>query len=177
VLSVSLGSVGIGALETVGIGVFARVLGAVWKDDVVDPAAEAGLGGVRPEPPSAGLDGGCERAAAGGAIVLVGLAVLSGVSYRLEVADSLGAVATLGTASRRAVGVEIAACLAVPVPVTSVAVSYFPAVVVNPLAVSYRSEVLSDLRDGILGIEDRDGAGRSGRGRLGEEVEETDDPD
>ena len=78
--------------------------------------------------------------------------------------------------SRRTVGLDAVSYLPVPVAVTSVAVSYLPAVVVKPVAVSYRSLVISDLRDGMLGIDDNVG-GKSGRGRLGDDAEETEDPE
>jgi hypothetical protein len=66
--------------------------------------------------------------------------------------------------------------LPVPVAVTPIVVSYLLAVVVMPVAVSYRSLVPSDLRDGMLGIADNVG-GESGRGRLGDDADETDDPE
>jgi hypothetical protein len=75
-----------------------------------------------------------------------------GVSYRLVLERSLGAVVTLEPASRRAVGLDVVSYLPVPVAVTSVAVSYLPAVVVKPVVVSYWSLVPSDLRDGMLGM-------------------------
>jgi len=151
-------------------GVFARVLGAVRNDEVTEPWAEAGLGALR------SADGGLRLETAGGTIVLGERAVPRGVSYLRTPEGTLGAVVTLEPVSRRAVGLDAVSYLPVPVAVTSVAVSYLPAVVVKPVAVSYRSLVLSDLRDGMLGIEESVG-GRSGRGLLGDEAEEMEDPE
>jgi hypothetical protein len=158
------------SLGIVWIGVFARVLGAVRNDEVTEPWAEAGLGALGP------ADGGLRLATAGGTTVLGERVVPRGVSYRLELEGSLGAVVTLEPGSRRTVGLDAVSYLPVPVAVTSVAVSYLPAVVVKPVAVSYRSLVLSDLRDGMLGMDDNVG-GKSGRGRLGDDAEETEDPE
>jgi hypothetical protein len=47
--------------------------------------------------------------------------------------------------------------------------------VVKLVAVSYRSLVPSDLRDGILGMDDV--GGKSGKGRLEDDADETDDPE
>jgi hypothetical protein len=90
-------------------------------------------------------------------MVLGERAVPRGVSYRQALEWSLGAVVTLEPASRRAVGLD--------------AVSYLPAVVVKPVAVSYRSLVPSELRDGMLGMDDKVG-GKSGRGLLGDDADE-----
>jgi hypothetical protein len=102
--------------------------------------------------------------------------MLRGVSYLLAVEESLGAVATLEPVSRRTVGLDSVSSLPVPVAVTSVAVSYLPVVEVKPVAVSCRSLVLSNLKDGMLGMEDKVG-GKSGRGRLGDDADDTDDPE
>jgi hypothetical protein len=98
------------------------------------------------------------------------------VSYRLALERSLEAVVTLEPASRRAVGLDAVSCLPVPVAVSSVVVSYLLAVVVRPVAVWYRSPLLSDLRDGMLGIDDKVG-GKFGRGQLGDGTDGTDDPE
>ncbi len=87
-----------------------RVLGAVRKDDAVDPLSEGVLG-------AGGAEGGLKAATAGGINVLVERAVPSGVSNRLAVA------VVVETVSRRAVGVDPVVYLALPVAVTSVAVS------------------------------------------------------
>jgi hypothetical protein len=92
-------------------------------------------------------------------------AVLRGVSYRLALDWSLGAVVGLEPVSQRAVRLDAVSYLPVPVAVTSVAVSYLPAVVVKPVLVLYRSLVPSDLRDGMLGMDDNVG-GKSERGQL-----------
>jgi hypothetical protein len=146
------------------------VLGAVRNDEVTEPWAEGGLGAVGP------ADGGLRLETAGGTIVLGERVVLRGVSYLLAVEESLGAVVILEPVSRRTVGLDAVSYLPVQVAVTSVAVSYLPVVVVKPLAVSYRPLVLSDLKDGMLGIDDNVG-GKSGRGRLGDDADEMDDPE
>jgi hypothetical protein len=116
-------------------------------------------------------DDGLRLATAGGTIVLGERVVPRGVSYLLVVEGSLGAVVPLEPVSRRAVGLDAVSYLPVPVAVTSVAVSYLPAVVVKPVAVSYRSLDLSDLKDSMLGMEDKVG-GKSGRGHLGDDADE-----
>jgi hypothetical protein len=149
---------------------FARVLGSVRNDEVPEPWAKDGLRALGP------ADSGLRIATAGGTIVLGERVVPRGVSYLLVVEGSLGAVVTLEPVPRRAVGLDAVSYLPVPVAVTSVAVSYLPAVVVKPVAVLYRSLDLSDLKDGMLGMEDKVG-GKSGRGRLGDDADEIDDPE
>jgi hypothetical protein len=108
------------------------VLEAGRNEKVTEPWAEAGLGVVGP------ADGGLRLATAGGTIVLEERVVPRGVSYRLPLEGSLGAVMILEPGPRRTVGLDT--------------VSYLPIVVVKPVAVSYRSLVLSDLREGMLGM-------------------------
>ena len=118
------------------------------NDEVTEPWVEGDLG-------APGLaDSGLRVATAGGTMVLGERVVPRGISYGLALERFLGAVVTLKPASRRAVGLDAVLYLLVPVAVTSVAVSYLPAVVVKPVAISYRSLVSSDLREGILGMDD-----------------------
>jgi hypothetical protein len=86
--------------------------------------------------------------------------VPSGVSYLLALEGSLGRGDTRTSLAANS-GLDTA--------------SYLPAGVVKPAAVSYRSLVLSDLRDGMLWMDDNVG-GKSGRGRLGDDGDETEDP-
>jgi hypothetical protein len=139
------------SLGIVWIEVFAGVLGAVRNDEVTESWAEGGLGAL-------GLaDGGPRLETAGGTMVLGKRVVPRGVSYRLALGQSLGAMVTLEPVSRQAVGLDVVA-------VTSVAVLYLPAVVARPVAVSHRQLVPSDLRDSMLGM-DHNVGGKSGRGR------------
>jgi hypothetical protein len=73
-------------------------------------------------------DGGLRLETAGGTIVLGERVVLRGVSYRLALEQSLGAVVTLEPVSRQVVRLDVMSYLPVPVTVTSVSVSYLPAV-------------------------------------------------
>jgi hypothetical protein len=107
---------------------------------------EGGLGEAGP------ADRGLRLATAGGTIVLGEQVMPRGVSYRLELEGSLGAVVTLEPMSQWAVRLDT--------------VSHLPVVVVvKPVAVSYRSLDLSDLKDGMLGMEDKVGGVERYQGR------------
>lgn len=97
--------------------------------------------------------------------------MLSGVSYRLAVPVVVDTVCLRGLVVD---AVAVTVGLPLPVVVTSVAVSYLPVAV--DVAVSYLS-LVPDLKDGMLGMDER--AGSSGNGRPGERelAELTEDPE
>jgi hypothetical protein len=87
-------------------------LGIVRNNEVTEPWAEGGLGALGP------ADGGLRLETAGVTMVLGERVVPRGVSYRLVLKRSLGAVVTLEPVTRRAVGLDVVSYIPVSVAVT-----------------------------------------------------------